>query len=139
MLYRRAPRGLRRAVVEDFAKRVRQEVAGAPFTCLITRDDELQRLNREFLGKDYPTDVLSFPEPGGASLGEMAISTDRAAAQAAELGHELETEICVLLLHGALHLKGMDHESDGGRMARAERQWRRKMGLPSGLIERARA
>ena len=41
------------------------------------------------------------------------------------------------MLHGVLHLMGMDHEADRGRMARAEKAWRRKLGLPEGLIERS--
>jgi probable rRNA maturation factor len=98
----------------------------------------LRRLNSQFLGKDYPTDVLSFPNPKGAEgLGEIAISVDRAAEQAAEFGHPVETEIQVLMLHGVLHLMGLDHSSDRGRMARVEKQWRRRLGLPAGLIERA--
>ncbi len=43
------------------------------------------------------------------------------------------------MLHGLLHLLGMDHETDRGRMARAETRWRKKLGLPAGLIERVRA
>jgi probable rRNA maturation factor len=43
------------------------------------------------------------------------------------------------MLHGLLHLLGMDHENDRGRMARAETRWRKKLGLPAGLIERVRA
>jgi probable rRNA maturation factor len=49
----------------------------------------------------------------------------------------VEDEVRILMLHGLLHLKGMDHESDGGPMARAELKWRRSLGLPAGLIERA--
>ncbi|MBL8231017.1 MAG: rRNA maturation RNase YbeY, partial [Bryobacterales bacterium] len=86
----------------------------------------------------YPTDVLSFPEPAPGFLGEIAISVDRAAAQAAEFGHTLEEEIEILMLHGALHLSGMDHEKDKGQMARAESKWRKHFGLPRGLIQRAR-
>ena len=114
-------------------------LAGRPFQCLLTDDRELQRLNRDFLGKDYPTDVLSFPgvEPS-EFLGEMAISVNRAAEQASEYGHTREQEICILMLHGLLHLLGMDHDSDGGRMRRTETRWRKKLGLPTGLIERVR-
>lgn len=139
VLYRRTPRTLRRALLRGFAATLQREVAaGGEFTCLLTDDRELRRLNREFLGKDYPTDVLSFPEgPGAATLGEMAISVQRAADQAREFGHDVETEIQVLMLHGLLHLLGMDHEADRGAMARAETRWRRKLGLPTGLIERA--
>jgi probable rRNA maturation factor len=105
-------------------------------TCLITTDRELRALNRKFRGKDYATDVLSFPSREG---GEIAISLDRAAAQADEHGHSLETEVRILILHGLLHLAGMDHGTDHGEMASAEARWRKRLGLPSGLIERAQA
>ena len=72
-------------------------------------------------------------------LGEIAISHHRAAAQAADFGHALEDEIRILMLHGLLHLLGMDHETDRGAMRRAETRWRRRLGLPVGLIERVSA
>ncbi len=138
VLFDRTPRPVGRAGVRAFARRLRDEVAGGrQFTCLVTRDDELRRLNREFLGQDYPTDVLSFPSPEpGRHLGELAISSDRAAEQAARFGHGIDAEIGILMLHGLLHLLGMDHERDRGRMRRQESQWRRKLELPAGLIER---
>jgi probable rRNA maturation factor len=111
---------------------------GRAFQCLVTDDRELRKLNRQFLGKDYPTDVLSFPEPGSGAIGELAISAQRAKAQAEEFGHPVVEEIRILMLHGVLHLLGMDHERDRGRMARAESLWRRKLGLPNSLIERVR-
>lgn len=120
------------------AIRMREEVAkGRDFVCLITNNEELRRLNREFLGHDYATDVLSFPASDQDSLGELAISVERAREQARELGHTTEDEIQVLLLHGLLHLLGMDHETDRGQMKRAENQWRKKLGLPSALIARS--
>jgi probable rRNA maturation factor len=141
VVFLRAPRGLPRRGLRAVAERLRVEVAeGRPFNCLLTDDRELQRLNREFLGKDYPTDVLSFPsEDLGGFMGEIAISVGRAAEQAEEREHGLEREIGILMLHGVLHLLGMDHEKDRGRMARAEARWRAKLGLPTGLIERTRA
>jgi probable rRNA maturation factor len=69
-------------------------------------------------------------------LGGLAISLPRARAQARQFGHEVQDEIRILMLHGLLHLLGMDHENDHGRMARAERRWRARLGLPPGLIER---
>jgi probable rRNA maturation factor len=114
-------------------------VTGGPFTCLLTTDERLQQLNRDFLEHDYPTDVLSFPSAGTqAGLGDIAISVERATEQAAVFGHTIEQEIEILMLHGALHLLGMDHENDRGRMARAESAWRRKLNLPHSLIARAR-
>lgn len=132
-------RSLDRRRLRAFHRRLQREVAGAYFNCLITTDARLRELNSRFLGQDEPTDVLSFPSgAGGALPGEIAISAGRAAVQARKFGHSLETEIEILMLHGALHLEGMDHETDGGEMGRAEHALRRKFGLPTGLIRRAR-
>jgi probable rRNA maturation factor len=135
--FRRRPARINRSRIESFAETLRHRVArGREFHCLITGDAEMRRLNSEWRGKDYATDVLSFP--GAAPyLGDIAISNARARSQAATLGHSLEHEICILMLHGLLHLKGLDHETDDGRMARAESRWRRIFGLPHGLIERS--
>jgi probable rRNA maturation factor len=137
--FRRVPAGVRPAAIERFARRLEREVArGGRFDCLITGDAELRRLNAQFRGKDYATDVLSFPaETDG--LGDIAISAARARAQAREFGHTTEDELRILMLHGVLHLMGLDHEIDGGQMARAEKRWRQELRLPDGLIERARS
>jgi len=121
-----------------FARKLAERVAeGREFSCLITTDRELQRLNRDFLGHDYPTDVLSFPSTNGGTLGDIAVSVERARAQAREFGHEALDEVRILMLHGLLHLTGMDHERDGGEMEQAEQRWRQEFGLPAGLIARA--
>jgi probable rRNA maturation factor len=125
---------VRRTELRRFLKELAQEILpGQGVTCLIASDSELQKLNQKFCGKDYPTDVLSFPPE------DIAISFDRAAAQAAELGHGVEDELRILMLHGLLHIAGMDHHTDNSAMARAEVRWRKRLGLPSGLIERAKA
>jgi len=135
--FRGIPAALRPRACAGFARILRTRVAaGRDFHCLITTDAELRRLNRDFLGLDYPTDVLSFPAGNGDRLGDLAISLPRARAQARRFGHSVRQEIRILMLHGLLHLMGMDHERDGGRMARAEKRWRGKLGLPQGLIER---
>jgi probable rRNA maturation factor len=126
--------GVDRRELRKFLKDLAQEILpGQGVTCLITSDAELQKLNQKFRAKDHPTDVLSFPPD------DIAISIDRAAAQAAELGHRVEDELRILMLHGLLHLSGMDHETDRGAMRRTEARWRKRLGLPSGLIERATA
>lgn len=127
--------------LKRFAQKLSIQVAGRrAFTCLITDDRELQRLNKQFLGCDYATDVLSFPAAAGAPvLGEIAISIERAAAQARDFGHSPIDEIRILMLHGVLHLTGMDHESDDGEMAEAERKWAEELELPHTLIGRASA
>jgi probable rRNA maturation factor len=176
LLFQVATPGVSRRDLRAFLKRLEAEVAeGRVFCCLITGDAELRRLNREFRGKDYPTDVLSFPlqkhplpygrgsvasasfrtasvsdrcmaslqkHPlpyGRGSVGEIAISYDAARRQSIEFGHDVNQEIQILMLHGLLHLLGMDHETDGGRMLSAERKWRIRLGLPAGLIERVSA
>lgn len=140
VLYETRTPGLKRRELEEFARALREETAGGrPFCCLVTGDEELRRMNREFLGKDYATDVLSFPsgdEAGG--LGDIAISWQRAREQGAAEGHDAATEMRVLLLHGVLHLLGYDHETDRGKMKRAEVKWRKHFGLSGGLIERSR-
>jgi probable rRNA maturation factor len=138
--FRRVPADVRPRAIELFVRKLQREVAkGRSFDVLITGDAELQRLNREYRGKDYTTDVLSFPQDDpGAVLGDLAISAARARAQAREFGHSTEDEIRILILHGVLHLTGMDHESDSGAMARAEKRWRARLRLPNGLIERVR-
>jgi probable rRNA maturation factor len=132
LLFRHSSRRVRRTPLRDFLTDLVQRLrCSQEVTCLITTDAELRRLNRQFRGKNYPTDVLSFPPD------EMAISLDRAATQAKELKHSVDDELRILMLHGLLHLCGMDHETDSGEMQRAETRWRKKLGLPSGLIERA--
>jgi probable rRNA maturation factor len=142
--FRRVPAEVRPLALRRFARRLQRDLcAGRSFDCLVTSDAELQRLNRDFRGKDYTTDVLSFPNGGTGdvacppSLGDIAISHHRARSQARACGHSSETEIRILMLHGVLHLLGMDHETDRGRMARAERRWRARFGLPGSLIERS--
>ena len=131
LLFHHSSRRVRRTPLREFLTQLQKRVARGPVTCLITTDAELRRLNAQFLGHDYATDVLSFPPD------EMAISLDRAAEQAMELGHSLDEELRILMLHGVLHLRGMDHETDSGQMRRAEMRWRKTFGLPAGLIERA--
>lgn len=115
-------------------------------TVAIVGDRRMRVLNRTFRGKDYVTDVLSFPVdretramPPDAALGDIVIASGVAARQAREHGHAARTECRVLALHGLLHLLGYDHDSagDNGRMARVEARLRKKAGLPAGLIARS--
>ena len=106
---------------------------------LLTSDAEIKKLNRVFRHKNKPTDVLSFPAPEEIfeeHAGDLAISLETAARQAASFGHSLGEEVRVLMLHGLLHLSGMDHEVDRGEMAVREAELRVKLKLPSTLIER---
>ena len=129
----RGSRGLGAWLGRYAPARARGEVCVA-----IVSDRRMRALNRQFRGKDAVTDVLSFPSESRGFLGDIVIAAGVAARQAKAAGHALATEMRVLALHGLLHLLGYDHESDDGRMARAELRLRRKAGLREGLIERAK-
>ncbi|MFM8532007.1 MAG: rRNA maturation RNase YbeY [Acidimicrobiia bacterium] len=105
----------------------------------IVSNRRMRSLNRQFRGKDYATDVLSFPSDERGFLGDIVIAEGVAVAQAKFAGHSVATELKVLALHGLLHLLGYDHEADDddGRMARAEARLRKKAGLPASLLVRA--
>jgi probable rRNA maturation factor len=106
---------------------------------LLANDSTLRQLNKNFRGKDKPTDVLSFPAPTAFAkkhAGDLAVSLETAARQAKTYGHTLPDEVKILLLHGLLHLAGEDHETDNGEMATREATLRRELRLPTTLIER---
>lgn len=144
------------SALRPFLRRARRAVPVAgQVSVLLTSDSALQRLNGKFRGKNHTTDVLSFPALGmpaqnsisskrssprtshPAVAGDLAISLDAAARQAAQFGHPLMTELKILMLHGLLHLAGYDHESDAGEMASREEQLRRRFRLPIALIARS--
>jgi probable rRNA maturation factor len=87
----------------------------AELTILVTADAALRSLNREFLGHDEVTDVLSFPSgetdpaTGARYLGDIAIAYPQARAQAARGQHPVWAELQLLIVHGVLHLLGHDH------------------------------
>ena len=109
---------------------------GAGATVVFVSDRAMRGLNRRWRGKRGTTDVLSFPSgqeeferAGGASLGDVVVSVEQAARQAAEHGLDFEGEVAQLILHGLLHLCGYDHESDGGEMNALELRLRRRLGI----------
>ena len=97
---------------------VAPEKIDSDLTIVLTDDQQLHELNRDFLDVDAPTDVLSFPasetdpETGSAYLGDILISIPRAAEQADAAGHSVEAEVQLLTVHGTLHLLGYDHATD---------------------------
>jgi len=137
ILERRKTKDLSRLAVARFAGRA-QRAAGlaGEVNVLLTGDAEMQRLNRQFRGMNYPTDVLSFPASAPGGGGDIAISLATARAQAAGEGHDLLTEVKILILHGMLHLAGHDHERDRGQMRHLEQKLRAELHLNAGLIER---
>lgn len=84
----------------------------------ITDDKEMKKLNKEYLGRDYTTDVLSFEikekqEDGSLYLGDIVVNKDQAKRQASDYDNDLEEEISELVGHGVLHLLGIHHKGDG--------------------------
>jgi probable rRNA maturation factor len=84
---------------------------------LLVDDDEMSELNRQYLSRDHPTNVLAFSMKEGenthlhpAVLGDVVVSTETARREALERGVTLEEEMALLLVHGVLHLLGYDHE-----------------------------
>jgi len=134
------PSAAEKRVLTQFIHALCQRIAGSrPLICLLADDAHLQQLNRDFLGHNYPTDVLSFPSTASEpELGQIAISVERAASQAREFSHTTQEEIKILLLHGTLHLIGLDHQKGHTSMAREEKRWRAEFKLPETLIARAR-
>ena len=105
-------------------------------TIVFVSDRAIKKLNHQFRGKDYATDVLSFTSQQEkfekelkTGLGEVVISLDRAAVQAKENGLTVTNEVEQLILHGLLHLCGYDHETDKGEMDRLELKLRKKLGI----------
>lgn len=105
-------------------------------TIALVSDRSIRDLNRRFRGQDRVTDVLSFPTQAErfetdlwAHLGEVIISTERAAAQAKRHGLSFSAEVRQLILHGLLHLCGYDHETDNGEMNRLELKLRKRLGI----------
>jgi probable rRNA maturation factor len=139
--------------LEKFLVRVRRALglpANALGICLVT-DSQIARWNRAYRGKNRPTDVLSFSADGARStmesssranlglksykrsavryLGDIAIAPAVAQHNARRFGRTLPEELRILILHGALHLIGYDHETDAGQMDRREQHLRRKLGI----------
>jgi probable rRNA maturation factor len=90
--------------------------ARAGLAVRLTGDAELRTLNRDFRGVDAPTDVLAFPGDDGLHVGDLAISVERALAQAADGAAELR----LLAVHGLLHCLGHDHAEPDGAAAMTE-------------------
>lgn len=107
-----------------FAAAAKEEPAEGLVSLLLTDDGELQRLNRDFRGKDKPTDVLSFPAlpMDRPLLGDIAVAYGVSARDAAVQGKALADHLTHLLIHGYLHLLGHDHETpaEAGEMEARE-------------------
>jgi probable rRNA maturation factor len=129
-------------------------LGAAELSVLLVNDRAMRALNRAHRGVAGTTDVLSFPLHEGSpaairarvagpepELGDVVISVERARAQAVRAGVTTRAELALLLVHGILHLAGLDHErgpAEAARMAAAERKALKALGLRApGLVARA--
>ncbi len=138
----------RRVFMPDILERaakgalLQQSAPDADLTLVLTGDTQIQVLDRDFLGKDAPTDVLSFPacetdpETGRRYLGDIIISVPRAEAQSIAAGHSLEAELSLLVVHGVLHLLGHDHAGaeEKARMWAAQSEVLTRLGISPTIV-----
>jgi probable rRNA maturation factor len=117
-------------------------VPDADLSVVVGDDDRIQSLNRDFLGRDAPTDVISFPadeidpETNRKYLGDVILAFPFAESQARERGHSVESELQLLVIHGVLHLLGFDHESklDKNRMWAVQGRILETLGLSQDIV-----
>jgi len=111
------------------------ESLDSELTIVLTDDSKIHELNRDYLGIDSPTDVLSGseidPETGARYIGDIVISLPYAARSAEKAGHPLESEVQLLAVHGVLHLLGHDHAKPGekAKMWKAQTEILETLGL----------
>jgi probable rRNA maturation factor len=122
----------------DSLQEIADSLTDRDIELIITHSKEMREINKEYRGKDRATDVLSFPltDVEGFPLGSIVINIDLAKDAAKSEGHTLRDEIKILFIHGLLHLKGFDHESDEGEMRELERELALKFNLPNSLTTR---
>jgi len=105
----------------------------AEISLVFCDNQQIRELNKQYRGKDYPTDVLSFTmydslsavqaeEAEGYMLGDIVISLEKVASQAIEYGHSFNRELVYLAVHSILHLLGYDHETEAERKVMREKE-----------------
>lgn len=116
---------------------------GAHFAVVLADDRTVRRLNRDFRGRDKPTNVLAFAErdatmPDAKTLGDVVLALGTVAREAKAQGKTLAQHAAHLVVHGTLHLLGFDHvnKDDATRMEAAERKALARIGLPDPYVTR---
>lgn len=123
---------------EPFLEKVASSLTDKEIELIVTDNNEIRTINKEYRGIDKDTDVLSFPyeEIPMGPLGSIVISSEHVKAKAAELGHNETDEFALLFIHGLLHILGFDHEVDSGEMRQKETELIEQFNLPKSLIVR---
>jgi len=123
---------------EKLLNSIAQKFSDKEIELIITTQEEIQEVNKEYRGIDKATDVLSFPyeDMPMSPLGSIMISQWHVESVAKELGHSSSNELTLLFIHGLLHLLGFDHEVDNGEMREEEKKLITELNLPQSLIIR---
>lgn len=131
--------GLEAALAAAIAEAARAEAAQGEVDVLLADDAALHALNRQWRGKDKPTNVLSFPSEDSRHLGDIALAAETVAAEAEAQGKSFERHATHLIVHGFLHLLGYDHETetDAAIMEDRERAILAALGAPDPYAELA--
>jgi probable rRNA maturation factor len=128
----------------DILEQIAQSLTQKDIELIVTNNETIEELNKEYRGKNSATDVLSFPLESTFSnvdipsmpLGCIVISSDFVREKSTLFKHTLEDELSLLFIHGLLHLLGFDHEVDSGEMREKEKNIIEAFGLPKSLIVR---
>lgn len=122
----------------EFLETISQDVTDGDIELLVTTNNQIQEINKEFRDIDKPTDVLSFPYESMpfSPIGSIAISVDFVEEKAKEYNHSFKDEFSLLFIHGILHLVGYDHEIDNGEHRAEEERLIKLFNLPNSLIVR---
>ncbi len=116
--------------------KIAKELTKKTIELIITNNEEIQLINKEYRDKNTPTDVLSFPIKSKKILGSVVVSIDFIKDASKKYNHSINDELTLLFIHGLLHLLGYDHEIDNGEMRKKEEQIIKKHNLPKSLIVR---
>jgi len=124
-------RRCRRAAEAALAAPIESSAGTGSVAVLLASDAALRALNRRFRGFDKPTNVLSFPAGEGDSLGDLALAYDTAATEARADGIALADHLAHLVVHGVLHLRGLDHQraADAEAMEAVEIELLARLGI----------
>ena len=123
---------------EDFLNSIATFLTKKDIELVVTSEDEIKNINKEFRNIDKSTDVLSFPyeDMPMSPLGSIVVSSWHVEQKAKEFEHTQKDELSLLFIHGLLHLLGYDHEVDNGQMRKKEEELINKFNLPKSLIIR---
>jgi probable rRNA maturation factor len=130
-------------LLEEISKVLLTKFPSREVDLTVCNNKTIQEYNREYRGKDKPTDVLSFPiendmiiDVDKMPLGSIVISACFVKERAEAFSHTKNNELILLFIHGMLHLLGFDHETDNGEMRKRETEVINQFHLPKSLIIR---